>query len=258
MLPNMPDVKPEFTRVQYQFTAHIRQPDRNPAPDGLPERRMRVYRELLYNNIESFIANNYPVLRKILPDARWHAMVRDFFATHQSHTPLFPKMPQEFLRYLEEERDNQSDPPFLLELAHYEWVESALLFDSREIDMAGIDADGDFALGIPVLSPLAWPFAYRFPVHRISPDYLPEAPPSQPSYLVVYRNKSDDVGFMELNAVTARLIEKLQAARDLSGTGLLEEIAEELRHPDARIVVNGGLDVLRRLHAKDVVLGVRR
>ena len=252
-----PNPQPDFIRLQYEFTSHIRSPDQNPAPVGIEDRRLNIYRELLYNNVEGFIANNFPVIRKILTDANWHAMLRDYFATHQARTPLFPKMAQEFLRYLETERDPKDDPPFIAELAHYEWVEAGLMVDARDIADVEVEADGDLRAGVPVLSPLAWPLSYRFPVHRIGPDYLPSEVPEQPTYLVVYRDRSDAVGFMELNPVSARLLELVGGQSRRSGKVLLEEIARELGHAEPDEVVASGLEILERLRARDVILGVQ-
>ena len=51
-------------------------------------------------------------------------MVRDFMRRHRSTTPLFTEVGQEFLAYLQDERGPQAgDWPFMLELAHYEYVE---------------------------------------------------------------------------------------------------------------------------------------
>ncbi|MGH8246377.1 MAG: HvfC family RiPP maturation protein [Gammaproteobacteria bacterium] len=258
MSPHDLDSLKPFQKLQYEFTRHVRDPGGWPAPADIEDRRMGIYRELLYNNVESFLGNSFPVLRKISGADRWHTLMRDYFRAHRAHTPLFPRMPQEFVQYLERERGDQpGDPPFLLELAHYEWVELALGFDGRNIDLSGIDTDGDLLTGRPVLSPLAWPLAYRFPVHRISPDFLPEAPPEQATYLVVFRDRQDQVGFLELNPVSARLLELLQQESNRSSLELLQDIARELNHPDPDVVVDGGLEILRKLKARDVVLGTR-
>lgn len=253
-----PEGAPDFQELQFAFTRHMRDPGAHAAPPGIEDRRLGVYRELLYNNIERFIANNFPVLKEITPEESWHAMVRDYFARHIARTPLFPKIPQEFLHYLESEREEPGDPPFLLELAHYEWVEAALLIDTREIDFDAVDPNGDLLEGVPVLSPLAWPLAYRFPVHRIRPDFLPQEAPGQMSYLVVYRDRHDRIGFMELNPVSARLVELIGTAEGRNGRALLQQIAEELQHPRPAMVVEGGRDVLDQLHARDVVVGVAK
>ncbi|MFB3101403.1 MAG: DUF2063 domain-containing protein, partial [Gammaproteobacteria bacterium] len=214
--------------------------------------------ELIYNNIEGFIANSFPVLRKITPDDRWHEMLRDYVCNHQAHTPLFPRMPLEFIQYLKDERHRHpQDPDFLLELATYEWAEIAISLDTREIEMDGIDVEGDLLMGVPVLNPLIMPQTYQYPVHRISPDYLPDAPPEDPTYLLVYRRKDDEVGFLELNTVSARLIECMQANDDKTGLQLLEGIAKELKHPDPQVVINGGHEIMRDMYEKDILLGVR-
>ena len=240
------------------FTQHMRDPENNPAPEGVEDRRIGVYRELIYNNIEGFIANSFPVLRKITPDDRWHEMLRDYVCNHQAHTPLFPRMPLEFIQYLEDERHGHpEDPDFMLELTAYEWAEIAISLDTREIEMDGIDVEGDLLAGVPVLNPLIMTQTYQYPVHKISPDYLPDTPPEEPTYLLVYRRKDDEVGFLELNTVSARLIECIQANDDKTGLQLLERIAEELKHHDPQVVINGGHEIMRDMHDKDILLGVK-
>lgn len=247
-----------FQELQFGFTGNIRDPEGAPAPPDIEERRMEIYRDLLYQNVQNFLAGTFPVLRNICTDERWHELMRDYFRDHHAHTPLFPKMPQEFLHYLEHGRARRpGDFPFLLELAHYEWVELALSIDARDIDRTGIDRHGDLLEGIPVLSPLAWPLAYRFPVQRIRPDFLPDAAPDQPTYLVVYRDEADKVGFLELNPVAARLTELIQEESGRPGRALLQQIATELQHPDPAVVISGGLEILEEMRARDVVLGVR-
>jgi len=247
-----------YTDIQYTFTSHIRDPIANPAPTDIEDRRMGIYRDLFYRNVESFIANSFPVLRKITPDNQWHGMIRDYFKNHQAHTPLFPRMPQEFLQYLEQERNaHPEDPPWLLELAHYEWIETAISIDPRNIDFTDIDPEGDLLKGIPVLSPLVLPVDYTWPVHKISPDYLPDVQPAEPTWIVIFRKQNDEVGFMVLNSVSARLIEKIQNNQGDSGHEILMQIATELQHANPDAVISGGLDIMREMQEKDILLGVR-
>ena len=51
-----------LARLQTEFTAHIRDPDRQAVPDGIEDRRMKIYRELFFNNISSLLASNFPAL----------------------------------------------------------------------------------------------------------------------------------------------------------------------------------------------------
>ena len=169
------------------------------------------------------------------------------------------EMPLEFLQYLENERkEHPEDPPFILELAHYEWIETSVAMDSREIDFNGVNKKGDLLHGIPVLSPLALPFVYTWPVHKISPDYLPTEQPAEPTYIIVYRKTNDEVGFMVLNNVSAKLIEKIQNNTDQTGQDILMAIVNELNHPDPDVVIKGGLEIMQDMHEKDILLGTKK
>ena len=250
---------PEFIRRQYEFAAHIRDPDHQPAPGDVEDRRMAIYRELFYNNVEGFLSNTFPVLRVLHEDDRWHTMARAFFAHHLSQTPLFLEIPREFLNWLENEYLAQpGDLPFVQELAHYEWVELALSISEENITAADADPGGDLLAGIPVLSPLAWHLAYQYPVHRIGPDYQPGQPGDSMTCLVVYRNREDEIGFMEINPVTKRLLELIDADKVESGQQLLNRIATEMSHPQPEVVVNSGLEILKGLAQKDIILGIKK
>ncbi|UJP05339.1 MAG: putative DNA-binding domain-containing protein [Nitrosomonas sp.] len=252
---NTPD-RPEFIREQYALAAHIRNPEKNPCPGTIEKRRIKIYRELFYGNVEDFIANAYPVLRKILPDTQWHAMIQDYFANHIAHTPLFPEMPREFLKYLEYERKPQpDDPPFMLELAHYEWVELALSLLDEKTTTTGFDPDGDLLHDTPVISPCAWPLSYRFPVHKISPDFQPWQVGETATHLVVFRDTAFEIHFIEVNPVTARLLQLISSTPAQTGLTSLRQIATELHHPHPEMIISHGLDLLNDLKARGIIPG---
>jgi uncharacterized protein len=248
-----------FADVQRSFAAHIRDPQGQPRPAGVDERRMAVYRELVFNNIASLLAANFPVIRQILDDEHWEQLVRGFFIHHRCTTPLFHELGQEFLSYLQEVRaGDPQDPPFLLELAHYEWVELALDISEEEPDPALANPNGDLLAETPVVSPLAWNLSYRFPVHRIGPGHQPEAPPPEPTHLVVYRTRDGRVDFLEINAVTQRLLQLLNDDPAPTGLEAVTRIAHELRHPRPEQVIEAGRELLGDLRRRSVVLGTRR
>ena len=249
---------PRFKQAQYEFAAHIRDPKANPKPADIEARRMNIYNELFFNNVEDFIANTYPVLKEITPENDWNKMIRDYFSNHLSHTPLFPEMPREFLKYIETERNNANDPPFMQELAHYEWIELALMTSDldNDINWDQIDIDGDLLNNQPVLSPLAWPLTYQYPVQQISADFLPQQASEQSVYLLLYRDEIDDVHFMELNPVTALLIQTINEDNNLTTKQILENIAEQMNHPEPNVVIEGGYQIIQDLKKRNVILGV--
>ena len=243
-------------QLQRDFAAHIRDPHSNPAPAGIEDRRMEIYRELFHNNITTFLAGGFPVLCKVLGAERWQIVVRDFFARHRSATPYFLQIGQEFLQYLQQERQPQADdPPFLLELAHYEWLELAADVDPDEIPATGFNPDGNLLHGRPLLSPLAYVACYEFPVHRVGPDFQPQQPADQSTWLIIYRDREDRVRFMEINAVTARLLTLLQEDSALTGRAAIERVQAELQHPQPDLVLQGGLQALEHLRQTGIVLG---
>lgn len=250
---------PKFKQVQYAFTRHVRNPAKHPRPDDIEARRMQIYTDLLFKNVEDFMSSGFPVLRTITSDEKWMRMLRDYYEQHKASTPLFPEMRREFLKYLEHERVAEADDyPFMLELAHYEWVELALNISDQEIDLTGIDTEADLLDAVPLLSPLAWPLSYQFAVHKIAPDYLPEQPGEQPTYLVVYRDFKDEVHFLELNPVSAHLLQLIMQDQQLTSRQMLNSIAEQLQHPDPEVVIQGGLQILNDLKNRNVILGANQ
>ena len=66
-----PDVlhDPALRAQQDALAAHIRDPENVAAPAGVEERRLKIYRELFFNNVEGLLAGNFPVLRRNAHDA---------------------------------------------------------------------------------------------------------------------------------------------------------------------------------------------
>src|SRR5690606_28885907 len=165
------DTLKTFQQTQREFTRHLRSPALYPAPADIEDRRLGIYRDLVYNNIAGLIAGAFPILKAVPDETQWHQLVRDIAADHNSQTPYFLEISQEFLAYLSNGRSQRGqDLPFLIELAHYEWVELAL--DVAEEEIPPFSGSGLSLLeNYPRVSPLAWCLAYQFPVHKIGSGY---------------------------------------------------------------------------------------
>ncbi|MEO6169943.1 MAG: putative DNA-binding domain-containing protein [Lysobacter sp.] len=266
---------------QRALAEYIRDPDHAPAPAGIEARRLTVYRELFFNNLQSMLGGNFPVIHRILSTAaageHWSPLIRDFYREHRSGTPLFTELPREFLRYLHHRaEEGRGDPPWLPELAHYEWVELALqisenVADAPPVPSAAVQpaaiqpaARGSAALEsaapepeIPAharwngqtlrLSPLAWPFAYRWPVHQLAPDHQPAAPPVEPTCLLLQRDADGAVQFQQLSALTFALLDRIEQAPGLHARRLLEQLAVETGATCATAFIEQGGAMLQQL-----------
>lgn len=57
------------------------------------------------------------------------------------------------------------------------------------------------------------------------------------------------------NPVTHRLIELLGSEPAPTGHAVLNQIAQEMQHPDPQVVIDGGLITLNNLFERDILLG---
>lgn len=244
---------------QRAFAAHLRDPAANPPPAGVDAARAGVYVELLFNNVDDFLSNCFPVIRSILDDNAWDMLVRRFYAEHACATPYFREIPAEFVQWLTSVSlsdrlfaERSRSVPFLLELAHYEWVEIPLTLADAPIDWQQINPDGDLLDGVPILNPVMLLQSYQYPVHRISMDYQPHTP--DPTHLLLIRNPEHKIDFIVLNAITARLLQRLQEGS--SARQALTQIAEEIQHPNTEQLLEFGLTLLHQFQQQRVLLGV--
>ena len=248
----------DFREKQIAFARHIRDPENNPSPVDAEERRLAIYRELFFNNLRNLISQTFPVLKKLHNKDKWNNFIRQFMVLHEAQTPYFLEIPHEFHKFLHDEyQASDDDFPFLIEPAHYEWAELALSVSDEENELSEVDPDGDLLNGIPLKSRLAWLFAYEFPVHRISTDYIPTQPGEQPTFLAICRKANDDMDFMELNPVTAKLLESIAANDSKSGRELLSQLADEINYADVDALIMHGHDAMKQMRTAEILLGVK-
>jgi len=254
----MPEV--DFREVQRRFAAYLRDPERHRPPEGVEERRLTIYRRLFINNIEDLLGRAYPVLRRLHGPEHWARLTQDFYREHGCHTPYFPRLAEEFLDYLTHEREpGAGDFPFLAELAHYERaeVEVAQQEDSSDTSVqTGVDPDGDPLTGVPVLAGAARLLAYEYPVHRIGPDFVPEAPCEHPTYLVVFRDRDDHVGFIELNPLSARMLWRIRN-HPAPGHEVIAGVAAEFGLELSDGLRSSAEELLRHWKERGVLAGAR-
>ncbi len=248
---------PEFQDYQRAFTRHIRDPKQHPRPAGVTARRMKVYNDLLFNNVFNLISSCFPVAHSVLGKRKWRQLVREFFATHRCRSPYFRQVPEEFLQFMQQRDSGGREPDFLIYLLHYEWVELALDISTKEIDANAIDPTGDLVAGRPVLTPSHMLLSYPYAVHRIGKRYQPTPTQQEQTYLLVFRDREDTVRFVVLNPVSARLLALIEPGT-LTGNQALAQVVEELQHPDPAVALAGGQAILEDLRKEGAFLGTFR
>lgn len=241
-----------LAQLQRRFGRHLRDPEHQPVPAEVDPIRMAIYRELFFNNIQSLLRANFPILHATLGEADWQSLVRAFCREHRAQTPLFSEIGQEFIAFLDSDTA-PAQPPWLTELAHYEWIELALQI--ADDPLPAHVADADLLDGTPVLSPYCRALAYQWPVHRISADHRPDTPPAQPTLLLARRQTDGSIVFSELSPLLFRLFELLDCQPVPSGRQLLLQLAEESGSVASSAFIAEGMAMLQRLRAQACLLG---
>lgn len=233
---------------------YLRDPDNCAPPAGMDVARAQVYRELIFNNLSMLLSGTFPVLIKILGDEHWRSLVRIFLRDYRAHTPKFGEIAREFVEFLAAGPQALSEgawPPFMVELAHYEWIEMALQqSDAEPLPVSDVALILERPLHV---SPLAWPLAYGWPVQSVGPDYRPDVMPAQPTLLLVRRVEDWSVKFSELSPLAWRLLQRIVAFPRLNGREQLEGLAVEAGTAGSQDFMDNGAALLRQMHGEGVV-----
>ncbi len=218
--------KTDYLQHQYNFAAHIRDPSNNPAPANIEDRRMGIYRDLFFNNQVGFILNTFPVMSEILGEDRIRSLVREFFSTYPNHSPYFREIPLCFLKFFEA-RDNDTAYPFIKELARYEWLELHLMVHpDPELGEYLITKDENKLLNDAIqVNPLYYVEHYKYPVQHATQENAGELIERE-TFLIVFRDATDRVRFIEVNAFTAIFWEILKSNPGITVRSALEALAE--------------------------------
>ncbi len=246
-----------FLDLQRHLAQHLRNPQHCTAPPHLDERGLHVYRYAVYANTARFLEDNFPRVKTALDSDVWEAMVRDYLANHKATTSMFVQLPLEFLTYLEDERECESDPAYLYELAHFDWLETLIASDERRIEHAHIASNGDPFDGIPILNPVHQMVCYHFPVHKIDAQYRPQAPPDTPSWLLGFRDRDLAFKFLDFDAATARLFELVRDHPQNTGRESLALLAAELGVEISSQLIHSAGNFLTQMQEVGLLISIR-
>lgn len=239
-----------FQQYQAAFTAHIRNPAENKKPARVNNKRMAVYREIVFNNFVGSVSACFPVVHDILGKRRFKKLVRACFFQQQFSSPFFREIPKSFVDFLAAFDLNKiSLPLFTAQLAHYEWAELYVsTCDTQAIQPEHLVED---LLEKPLeLNPAHLLVNYDFPVHMLSKKH--QHTEQIPTFLLLYRDTAFNVKFMQLNPLTFELLQIIEK-QTYTGRQALQQLAEKMQHPQPETIVAFGQQILEDLFRQQAV-----
>ncbi|MBP7370851.1 MAG: putative DNA-binding domain-containing protein [Arenimonas sp.] len=237
-----PDSLYQFQRA---LSGYLRDPKQVARPQGIPSRPAKIYEQLLFNNICGFVDACFPVAKKMQSERRWRSFCRSFFRDWQSHTPYFSKIPEQFVKYMQANSLALGLPAYLPELLYYEWLE-------LEVETAEGVYNAHASSRIMALNPSVRYARFQWPVHQISQSYRPRKP--VPTVLLVYRNAEDSVKFVEINEITAQLLDVLNSGAMTSAVAL-KYLAKQLGYASPEPLLVHGNALMADLLKQEILQG---
>lgn len=211
----------KLKQTQLQLSQLIRKGDGH-LP-GIETRRVDIYKELFFNNIEGFCSTAFPITKRVIGSKRWLKIVRQFFIEAECESPHFIEISQTFLSFLITQNELIAAHPFICELAHYEWTELDLAVKFEEDNNTLLS---QVTQSTPlVLSNVCVPLLYNFPVHTISDNNLERIAP-QLTGVIVYRNIEYNVKFMLVDQLTIIVLQKIIQQPGITLLQLAEQLTE--------------------------------
>jgi uncharacterized protein len=252
-----------FQQYQATFNAHLRNPELQPKPRGTDARRIAIYREIVFNNFLASISACFPVLLSILGKRRFKQLARQCFHDHKFTSPLFADIPKALVDYLQTlDLATHNLPPYTLQLAHYEWVELYLakLPDAAPASttepaaslVTPVRQASDLAAAVLQLPAAHMLLSYDYAVQRLSKKHAQL--PAAPTYLLVYRKTDFSIAFIELNAISYQLLQRIQSQAASVSHHLQQLAQEQLPHLAIQSVSEFGLQLLHSLYQQQAIV----
>lgn len=191
-----------FQATQQQFCNWIRFPETE-LPKTFSAQRMQIYRDLLFNNVCSFIDLVYPIAGAMLPKLQWQKLLAEFFRNEKCQSPFYNDISLQFREYLIDcNHPSLQEYPWLVELLQFEWLE--LYLDTVEIEKTTVTQQSEWQLTTQV-----WVLVYQYPVYEWLSTMTISQVESMPSAIMVWRNDQHNICVERLSPLFAMLIEQI-------------------------------------------------
>jgi hypothetical protein len=170
--------------------------------------RLRVYRRFVRADLLGPVARAFPVIRALLQrEGAWEACAGAFIAAGPVRSPHYRDVPAAFLGWLDSSGWGRDRWPCLLELAHFELLESLVARAPDHVSIAGLSTrpgPGDLV----VLHPATRLVAYAHGVHDADP--MEPFPSVGPVHLMAWRDAMEAPRISVLTPATSALLVRAQ------------------------------------------------
>lgn len=241
----------DFRQYQFALARHLRDPLGVPAPDGVNAADAGGCTQEMVDHLCDVLEPAFTVTRALLGDDLWQHAVRLFLKDAPSHAPWATAVQRAFVEHVCASPDMQGLPAWLQDLAHFEWLQSAV--STSPVTWPAFDAAGDVMQRPVVLNPTHVEATYEWPVHSIDTDHRPDD--MQSTYVSVLRDAQDELHVLESSVFRGQLLDLLREGQ--TGEQAFMVLAMWLSHPEPETFVREGAEVMAQLKREGVVLGTR-
>lgn len=229
-MPTLNEIQKDFCQAlrSRQTTADISKQgdaqfsDRSQLIGGARFENLAVYQHLVFSNIDGLLTGNFPIIHQLLGDKRWHNLVENFIQSHQSATPYFSQIAQEFVTFLSQ-HPLEELPRFLAELADYEYAETRV-FIAQENESDNNTPHAICENSFITLKSSVLLKKYDYTVQLISDESIDISSITKPTFILLSRDNDNKVRFLECNTLTFSLLELLR----INDASSLSEVVEVL------------------------------
>lgn len=240
----------DFRQFQFALARHLRDPLSVPAPEGIPLVDAHACTQDMVNHLQELLNPAFATTRALLGEEIWALALRLFLKDAPAHTPWASTTQRAFVDHVCESPDMHHMPAWLPDLAHFEWLKSAI--STAPVQWPLCDAHGDVMQQTVVLNPTHVEAVYEWPVHCLSAEHKPDD--MQNTHLSMLRDADDALQVCESSVFRGQLLDLLRAGQ--TGEQALRGMAEWLSHPAPEDLVQQGAAVMAQLQREGIVLGV--
>lgn len=241
----------DFRQFQFALARHLRDPLSVPLPEGVSAQEAALLTQEMSTHLRDVLDSAFPVTHALLGDEIWDFAVRLFIKDAPHHAPWASNVQRAFVDHVCNSHEMQNMPAWLQDLAHFEWLQTAVA--TTPVTWPAVNVDGDVMNSPVVLNPTHVEAAYEWPAHSISTDNRPDD--MQSTHVSLLRDVNDHVQVIESSVFRGQLLDLLREGQ--TGEQAFRVLANWLSHPEPDVFVREGAEVMAQLRRESIVLGPR-